>query len=197
MKANTLIAMILLTFVLVACAPSTSYGPQPAGVAKQTGAPAPSNTGASISDVVNAVQADTESKNVKTDELFIPIVTKSASAGDLVVFGSILNPLNLQTAKTYFARISYVEGRDKNSNKIEVDADTIKSWIRTTQTDDFTFSPDKPVFIPLIFNVGKEIKPGVPTVMGTYRFEVQFYDASSGIPDKIDKLQKDVFIRVG
>lgn len=118
------------------------------------------------------IQAETEAKNDATKNLVIPTPIKTGKIGSTAVFGAMINKVNLQPDK-YFLKITFIEARDTSfNNKIEVDKDIIKTWIKSG-ADDFDLVDSK--FVPISINIGNEVKSGAATVPGSYQFEVQLY----------------------
>src|SRR3989344_1653272 len=105
------------------------------------------STGSSAQAKLDQVEQETIAKNQKSQEFLVPITFKSGKIGEQVAFGAILNPLN-KPRDAYMAKISFIEGRDKNSNKIEVDKDTVTQWLRETETADIIVEAGSYAYFP-------------------------------------------------
>jgi hypothetical protein len=195
MKQLLVLAGVLL-LALTACTQSEGGIPSPTGVKENV----PSTvTGTNLDEeaaMLEQVKTETIAKNDKTLELVIPVNNKRGSVGDTVAFGVNFNQVNKQAA-TYLARVSFIEARDKNSNKIEVDKDTIHSWLAETETLDFALGDGESYYLPIVVRIKNEIKPGVKTVPGAYQYEIQFFRRGKyDLDEKLDKLVRSVYVRV-
>src|SRR5690242_14436616 len=132
-KILTILGIFLL--VLTACSSQTTTGTLPSqqGVPQAVPSTVTKNTGDAETTLIGQVQADTESKNDKTKDLVLPIAYKKGKQGDSVVFGLMFNQVN-RPKNTYLARISFIEGRDSNSNKIEINSDVAKGLLKESET---------------------------------------------------------------
>lgn len=190
-----LIAILsVLLLVLTACAPSQTGAPsvQP-GVKTGPGAATTGET--SEARIIEEVKAATEAKNDATKNVIVPINSKEAEPGDFVVFGTMFNLVNRQGG-TYLAKIMFIEARDSNSNKIETNPDTMRSWLVQSETPYFQVATGGSQFVPVQFRVGSEIKPGVETPPGSYQYEVQFYKVDGDFVNIIDTDVKKIFVKV-
>ena len=193
MKRMLAILSIFL-LVLTACATTQTAGPgiQP-GVNQGPGAVTTGQT--PEAEIVSQVKTVTESANDPTKNVIVPINSKNAKPGDFVVFGTMFNLVNRQGG-TYLAKITFIEARDGNSNKIEIDANTMRSWLVQSETPYFQVETGGSQFVPIQVRVGSEIKPGVKTASGTYQYEIQFYKVEDNFVNKIDTDVKIVFVKV-
>ena len=193
-KLITILGILLLA--LTACAPSNGGIPQATGM-KESVPSSVTGTSADEEDkLIEQVKADTESKNVKSQVFFLPINNKKGKPGDSVVFGSIFNLVNTQPG-TYFAKIQFIEGRDKSSNKIEVDKDTVNAWLKYSKTPSFAIEEKGSEFVPIIVRVKDEVAPGIETTPGTYEFEVAFFRVvDNEFDDDVENAVKSVYVKV-
>lgn len=191
-----MLAMVaIFALILSACAPAAQPSVQP----KLGGQPIETFPEAEPTDeaqLIEQVRAETEPKNIKTEQVVVPVNIKKGSVGDFVVFGVMFNQVN-KPAATYFATVTFIEGRDKNNNRIEVDKDTVRSWIRVSETERFALPDKGSQFVPVSFRIREEIKPGVSTVLGSYQFEIQFHKVlSETSSDEVDGAVKQVYVKV-
>ncbi|HME86975.1 MAG TPA: hypothetical protein VKE88_01025 [Candidatus Nanoarchaeia archaeon] len=185
--------LCIFALLMTACASQSTQKTETSGPQKPD---TETSTGSSSQAKLDQVEQETLAKNDKSQEFFLPLTFKSGKVGEQVAFGAIINPLN-KPREGYFARISFVEGRDKNSNKIEVDKDTVTRWLRQTQTEDFTIEAGASHYFPIVATIGSEIKPGVKTVPGSYQYEVQIYaKVGNEFSDMISGMKKNVYLRV-
>jgi PBP1b-binding outer membrane lipoprotein LpoB len=191
-----IVLLLGLMLLIAACSTQTIYPQQTKG--QNTPARAESVAQAEVTtSLIDQVQADTEAKNVKTQDLVVPIVFKTGKIGDTVIFGAMLNQVTNMQPITYFAKVSFVEARDSNYNKIEIDKSTVNSWIQLLQSEDVSLSEKESVFIPIIIKIGNEIKPGIKSATGSYEFSIQIYKRNdASFTEPIDNLKKSVFLKV-
>jgi PBP1b-binding outer membrane lipoprotein LpoB len=190
--------LIALLFVLAACSTKTIYPTQTEQTADGKAAVEGKvqYSGTAYETLLEQVKSDTITKNIKTEEVVVPLNFKIGKPGDTVVFGVNLNSVN-QMLGTYFYRVSFIEARDKNSNPIETNREMVKNWLAESISSDTVLEMEKSLYFPVIFTIGKEIKSGIPTVSGQYTFEVQFYKRdSSGMEQKQDAMVKTIYLRV-
>lgn len=146
--------------------------------------------------ILEDLKTATEAANDRTKGVVVPINIKEGKPGDFVAIGVMFNLVNRQPGG-YFARITYIEGRDNNGNKIEVNPDTMKTWLVQSQTQDYTIPESGSQFVPVQFRIGSEIKPGVKTQPGAYQYEIQFFERiESEFDEKIEAAVKQVFVKV-
>jgi len=187
-------SILVIALILVSCAPAQTTP----GSIQQLGSQPTAKTTTTLDDLIPQVKADTISKSDGVSDMQIPVNIKSGHVGDYVVIGLDLNKGNKAPGTLYFGQISYIEGRDSNSNMIESDKTVMNSWATPGRTETFAFSDtDKLKFIPLIMKIGPEVSSGVATTPGTYQFEVQMYqDLGNGLVHKIDGMVKTFYVKV-
>ncbi len=190
-----IVVLAIMLLAIAAC--STTINPQETkvegGSATTTRGDVPADE---VSKLIQQVKDDTLAKNDKSSNLVLPINIKKGKVGDTVVFGVNFNQVT-QPQGGYFATITFVEGRDTSSNKIEVNKDTMRSWIRESQSSDFTLEEKGSQYLPIIIKVGSEIKPGVKTVPGSYQYDFQIHKRiSPEFEEPVDALVKKVYVKV-
>jgi hypothetical protein len=189
-----LVILSIMLLAIAACA--TTISPQEkteGGSATTTKESVPADA---LSKLMQEVKDETLAKNDKSLNLVLPINIRKGSAGDNVVFGLNFNQIT-QPQGTYFATVTFVEGRDSSSNKIEVDKDTMRSWLRESVTSDFVLEEKGSVYLPVLVTIGDEIKPGVKTTPGSYQFEFQIHKRiSAQFEEPVDVLVKKLFVKV-
>ncbi len=192
-KLMTILGIFLI--LLIACSTQQAAIPSPTGVKESEPSSVTGTSADAETKMLQDVQSQTEASNSKADVFYLPVNNKIANVGDTVIFGSMFNLVNMP-AGTFFARITFIEARDKNSNKIEVDKDTIRSWLRYSDTPTFQLDSGGK-FVPIIVKVGSEIKPRVKTVPGAYQYEVTFRKIfSNEFNDPVNGATKSVYVRV-
>ncbi len=192
---RTLVILSLVLLMLAACARTETTSIQTTGIKQAQPSTVTNNAATPEDDIQAQVKADTESKNDITESFFLPINNKEVAVGDYVVFGSMFNLVNRQPG-TYFAKITFIEGRDKSSNKIESDKNTMMTWIRSAETTKFLLEKGGQ-FVPLEFRPKDETKPGVKTVPGSYRFDVTFFQViDTEFDQELSETTKSVYVRV-
>jgi hypothetical protein len=150
----------------------------------------------SLESIIASVKETTEAENVVSEELVLPVNSKTGKIDEFVVFGINFNQVNKLPA-TYFGEISFVEARDKNNNKIEVDRNVLNTWPNPSKTENFVLDKGESAFVPMVIKIGSEIKPGVATSPGIYQFEIVFFeDEGEGFFDELETLRKSVYVRV-
>lgn len=194
------IIAILVMFLLVLTACSSSNTIYPTQTEQNNGKAAVQGrvqaSGTDYEAELEKVKADTIAKNDKQKELSVPYTFKTGKPGEVVTFGTMFNSIN-RLDGNYFAKVTYIEARDTNSNPIEVDRKMVSQWIRESQTSDVAVPQSGSAYIPITFTIGNEVKSGVKTVSGAYTFEIQMYSrGKDNLEQKLDGIVKNVYLRV-
>ncbi len=139
------------------------------------------------------VRTETEAKNNPAANLVVPSTLKTGAVGDNVIFGTMVNRVNLPKG-VYFLKLIFIEARDKGYNKISVDKNLIMKWTDEKTAD---FELGETAFVPLMFNIRNEIKSGVKTEPGTYQFDVQLYERVEGkFENEISGMVKSIYVKI-
>ncbi len=203
MKITTMLIGLAAIIVLAACASQSGIYSQQSiqnGAMKNPTSVNTSQTALAqnYQSIADQVKADTIAKNDKYQQIVLPYKIKYGKIGDYIIFGLIYNPLN-EDKQTIDGVITFIGARDSNNNMIEGDSTYMgTTWIKTQQIADFyVLQQGNSTYIPLIFTIGNDIAQGVPTVPGTYQFEIQFYNKNTyGGVTKLDSQVEDIYIKV-
>jgi hypothetical protein len=192
-----IIGLIFGLLLLVACATQT-ISPEKTQVVTQEQARTEAEIDAQSTTLtlIPQAKADVEAKNVKSQDIIVPIVYKVGKIGSPVVFGVMINQAGITAGKTYFAKVTFVEGRDLNYNKIEADKIAMADWVLQKQSEDFVLEEHGSQFVPIVLEAQSTVKSGLKTPAGAYEFKIQFYTRDNSFTTQVDSLTKSVFLKV-
>lgn len=184
------IFLILALLLLVGCAAQTKVADvRPSEKTVQT------TYISTLDKAIDDSKAATEAKQNIGYKTVLEINNKKAKVGDYVVFGLILNNLKPQT-DSFLVDVEFWEAKDNINNKIEVDENTIKEWLIANNFKPFVLEHRESKFVPIIIKVGDEIKPGVKTVKGSYKFTVKTFSDVKETSKKPYDSDKTLFLAV-
>ncbi|MCB9362763.1 hypothetical protein H6504_04965 [Candidatus Woesearchaeota archaeon] len=134
-----------------------------------------------VFDSTTTKQKELDDKTIKQIEVLlndgsrvgIPILKKSGSPGDQLIYGlGIYNVLRAQ--KTFHVEITFKTAYAPDDTEI-VGADNahIESDWYFSSVKEYTIKNNEYVSIPILFEIGSEMAPGVPTQKGIYIFDVK------------------------
>ena len=142
---------------------------------------------------LDQLKEETESKNDATKNLVVPIAIVKSGVGKTAIFGTMINRANLQKG-LYFMKVTFVEARDANYNRIEVDKQLIKTW---TKQETNNFELEDSLFVPITINVGNEVGSGASTIPGTYQFELELFKRVDATFDtEVSGAIKQIYLKV-
>ena len=148
-----------------------------------------------LDDLIAESRSTTEAKKNIGIKINLEGNNKKAGINDYVVFGVLLNNAGVKT-DNFLIDVEFFEARDSFNNKIETDSDVIKTWLNPSNFELFVLESQQSKFVPVIIKVGEEIKPGVSTVKGTYKFKIKSYTEIEGsFRDEYDS-DKIIFVSV-
>jgi len=188
---KSLLFLGILLFVLAAC----SSGQTVTTIEQKEVKEVTEEVMESPKETLEQIKADAISKNAPLEKLFIPINIKSGKVGDEVIFGTIFNKVNLQKGP-FFARLNFIEGKDLTYSRIETNNVMVQGWT-ALETGNIDLTDKDNEFVPIKFKIGNEISQGVPTVPGTYQFEVRLYKrVDVSFDDDVRGATKQIYLKV-